>query len=645
MVAQAPPAVRDTPRPAAATGRTVTLGGRRVPVLDLVAWALTVVGAELQARALRAAGPTLEEVARQAAVARRGLVAVLVDPGALAVSGAPGGPAGGILTRAAVWLVATVAPLRELVVAIAANSLRVSLALGVWLLLRRLLRPSPLLLVPLAMVMTAPQLIASGAGTTDVAGPLAATVALVWAAVAHVWWSGGRRLGAVALLTTLAMGCDRSGVLVPLVLLLLSATVVRVPPDLQDGPPGPDAVPSGARAVLRGLRAAWPPAAASAAVVAVFVALPGLRPADLVLPADAAVAGVVGDVLRAVAGGLLGAPWTWSAAEVQGLPRPATGVVTAAVLLVGGLLLLAARHDRGRALRAVALGAGWSVAALVVGVPGRPQAPGAVLGVTVAVVLTGALATLAPRGARLPDDAAADLPPGRLPRLRALAPRALALALPVLVVLAAVPASTGFGRRAAADPAPAWAAAVRSTLADLAPFPRITSRAVPAPVAASSGAAGTLDTDIVTLLRPDALVHDADGPVLSLDDTGGRLVTARLDRLGGAARTELCAAVVQPGDTSDARVTMTTPVDLPPGAQIRLELLVTGSARLRVVVEGPDGQATAVRRWSDDVLYEGPHTVLFPVGPQVGTAAAVRVRPATPDAGVCVVAADVVRAR
>ncbi|MBI4940884.1 MAG: hypothetical protein HY830_09060, partial [Actinobacteria bacterium] len=369
MVAEAPPAVRDTPGPAAATGRTVTLGGRQVRVIDLAAWALTAVGADLQTRALRAAGPTLEEVARQAAVARRGLAAVLVDPLALAVSGAPGGPAGGILTRAAVWLVATVAPLRELVVVLAASSLRVSLALGVWLLLRRLLRPSPLLLVPLAMVLTAPQLIPSGAGTTDVAGPLAATVALVWAAVAHVWWSGGRRLGAVAVLTALAMGCDRSGVLVPVVLLLLSATVVGMPPDLSHG-----------RAVLRGLRTGWPSAAASAAVVAVFVALPGLRPADLVLRTDDATPGVVGDVLRAVAGGLLGAPWTWSAAEVQGLPRPATGVVTAAVLLVGGLLLLAARHDRGRTLRAVALGAGWSVAALVVGVPGRPQAPGAVLG-------------------------------------------------------------------------------------------------------------------------------------------------------------------------------------------------------------------------------------------------------------------------
>uniref|UniRef100_UPI0013043DFD hypothetical protein n=1 Tax=Kineosporia sp. R_H_3 TaxID=1961848 RepID=UPI0013043DFD len=390
MVAQAPPVVRDVPRPDAATGRTVTLGGRQVRVLDLVAWAVTAVGVDLQTRALRGAGPTLEEVARQAAVARRGLVAVLLDPAALAVAGAPGGPAGGILTRAAVWLLATVAPLRELLVVVAANSLRVSLALGVWLLLRRLLHPSPLLLVPLAMVMTAPQLIPSGAGTTDVAGPLAATVALVWAAVAHVWWTGGRRLGAVALLTALAMGCDRSGVLVPVVLLLLSATVARAPQDLPD--------PSGTRAVLRGLRAAWPPAAVSAAVVAVFVALAGLRPADLVLRADHGTPGVVGDVLRAVAGGLLGAPWTWSAAEVHGLPRPATGVVTAAVLLVGVLLLLAARHDRARTLRAAALGAGWAVAALVVGVPGRPQAPGAVLGVTVAVVLTCALATLPPRG-------------------------------------------------------------------------------------------------------------------------------------------------------------------------------------------------------------------------------------------------------
>lgn len=642
MVAQAPPVVRDVPRPAAATGRTVTLGGRQVRVLDLVAWAVTAVGVDLQTRALRGAGPTLEEVARQAAVARRGLVAVLLDPAALAVAGAPGGPAGGILTRAAVWLLATVAPLRELLVVVAANSLRVSLALGVWLLLRRLLHPSPLLLVPLAMVMTAPQLIPSGAGTTDVAGPLAATVALVWAAVAHVWWTGGRRLGAVALLTALAMGCDRSGVLVPVVLLLLSATVARAPQDLPD--------PSGTRAVLRGLRAAWPPAAVSAAVVAVFVALAGLRPADLVLRADDGTPGVVGDVLRAVAGGLLGAPWTWSAAEVHGLPRPATGVVTAAVLLVGVLLLLAARHDRARTLRAVALGAGWAVAALVVGVPGRPQAPGAVLGVTVAVVLTCALATLPPRGtdrmvATPAATPAAGPAPGRIARLRALAPRALVLALPAVVVVAAVPAATGFGRTAVADPAPTWVAAVRSTLADLAPFPRITSRPVPAPVAASSGAPGTLDTDIVTLLRPDALVHDADGPVLSLDDTGERLVTARLDRLGGAGRTALCAAVVQPGDTSDARVTMTTPVALPVGAQLRLELLVTGSARLRVVVEGPDGQAVAVRRWSDDVLYEGPHTVLFPVGPQVRTAAAVRVRPATPDAGVCVVAADVVRAR
>mgnify|MGYP000906986759 CR=1 FL=1 len=75
-----------------------------------------------------------------------------------------------------------------------------------------------------------------------------------------------------------------------------------------------------------------------------------------------------------------------------------------------------------------------------------------------------------------------------------------------------------------------------------------------------------------------------------------------------------------------------------------LDVLVAGAARLDVQVVLADGSVVPVRRWTDDLLYQGPHTVHLPVSAS-GDVTMVLLRPRIPEAGICVVSADLVRIR
>ena len=615
--------------------QSVTLGDRRFEILDLAATAVIGLGGGIQGWALHATGLGFDDVRLQASTAHRGLAAV-----------------GGPVTRGAVRLLAGTAPLQSLPVLASGLLLRALLALAVWLLLRRLLRPSAALLVPLAVVAASPALLLADTGMLRVFGPLTAVTATGWAAVALVRASGAWQVGGVVLATAVAAGADRVGAITPVVLLALALTF---PGPLEAGPgkAGPGKIGPGKASADR--RRPAPPQvpalSASAVVVLVVLGVPALRPVGLTDPDHLPGGADVLTALTTVLGGVGGLPWHESTRVLDVLLRSTAATVLGS--LVCGVLAVAVRRAPRQAARAVGFGATWALGSAVLGLPRPTEATGALLGLTVAVATTVVLAILpeaAPPGAAPPGAA----PPGPVGLDRswsglAVPPLAVPplVVVPLVVVLLAVPSAVSHARDTRADPLAAWLGQVRTTLDGLRPFPRIAARAVPSTVTGGPGAEPgtpgvvTFDSDVVTLLRPDALVHDADGPQQTLDDSG-RLRPVRVRRLGGSRRAALCVASVQPGQAADALVPLVKPVPLPTDAQIRLEVLITGTTRLNAVVERSDGRADPVLRWSDDLLYEGPHTVVLPVSAAT-TATAVRVRPSAPQAGMCVVAVDVVR--
>lgn len=611
--------------------RAITLRGRDVGLLDVAAVLLVALGAAVQAVAVRTAGPVWPDVERQAGLVRL--------PLADAVLGAGTGPGpGGALTRAGSWFLGQVAPLQGGPVHALGVGLRAALALGVWVLLRRLLRASPALLVPVAVVAASPALVLAAADVSTVLGPLLAVTASVWCVVALHGTASPRRVAVAASLAAVAVLADRSG------LALVAAVVCLVVADRWPGRAARRVSPVAALAAV----------AASAAVLAV----PALRPDGLDALRSGVAPNVARAVVRAVTGGLVGAPWQWTAgpAAARAVPAVPDAATAAGIFVVCLALVLGARTSARRTLVGVVLGLACATAGVLLGAAGRPSATGALLWATLVLAVAAPLAVLRPRDPSpedgpAPDDSpapAADPAPVPLGvrlglRPEDVVPTAVGAALALAVVATAVPSAVTLGRATASDPVRAWVTAARTSLDTLQPFPRVTSRLVPEAVTGPVRRR-PLDTDVVRLARPDALVHDADGALVALDDTG-RVSPATVATLGTSAPADFCAATVQPGPggrSRDAVLALATPTPLPDDAQVRLELLVTGTTRIVAAVERTDGSSHPLQRWTDDVLYQGPHTVLLPVGAD-GTARAVRIGATAADAGLCVLSARVVR--
>jgi hypothetical protein len=457
------------------------------------------------------------------------------------------------------------------------------------------------------VVAVHPLLLPETASARGVLGPLAATTATAWALAGAL--AARRRRGGlvvVALATAVGLGFSPAAAVVPLVLLLVAWSGVA-------GPPAP-----------------WRwPVLVSAAVVAAALALAlaaGAGP-GLPRPGWGASAAAVRDLVAGFAGG----PWSWvrsDAGVLQPLAPPAAGVAAGA--LVALALLVAAARRPGRLARTLPGALLWALVAWAL-----QATSGAVLALTL-----GAALALLPRRVDAPPAWA-----GAARHVGTPARRLLAALAPVGLVLAvawagsALVAGSAAGRVAAAAPNGPWLAAVRASVAELPPFPRVLPRPVPDAVAAGA-TLPLLDAPLVRLLRPDVLLHDADGPALALDDSG-RLGAAVTNPVAGTLRGGLCVADAQPGVRDVTWAVLPRPAPPARGALTRLELLVTGTTRVEVSVRTAAGTVTVLPTWSADLLYQGPHTVVHPVPP--GTAvAAVGLRPLAPDAGLCVVAAEVV---
>ncbi len=604
-------------RVAPAPGRTATavtvVAGRRVLLLDVLALAVVVLGLAVTVLALRAGALTGQDLEAQAS--GRGALAALVD----------GAAGGGPLSRLGEALVARFAPLDHTVVLVLGVAVRAALAAGIWILLRRVLAPRPALLVPFAVVAAHPLLLPETATLPGVLGPLTAAAATAWALAAAVAWGRRRRRGDLAVLvgaSVVALGAHPAGALVPAVLAGAGVAGVLGQPS-------------------RWLRATG----AAGGVVLTGAVLSLATGTPLPVPA-LPTAATLARALRELLAGLAGGPWSWvltPAGQLQPGPIPVHGLAAGvAVALV--LAATAALRPR-RALTTLVPALLWVGGAAWLGATSSAAA-----GLSVAL----GLAVLRHRGEAGPGPvtrlqsrvAAGRRLPARLASVRV--PRRLRLgagvAVTAVLVFAAatsvLTASAGAKLALSASPVGPWLAAVRASVSDLPPFPRLLPRPVPDAVAAGATVPTLLDAALVRLLRPDVLLHNADGPALALDDSG-RLGAAVADPIAGTVPGGLCVATFQPGGRDVTWVPLPRPAPVARGALIRLELLVTGTTLLEVSLRRPDGSSGALPTWSADLLDQGPHTVVYPV--PVGTVvAAVGVRPRSPIAGLCVVAAQVV---
>jgi hypothetical protein len=592
--------------PLRAGSGVVTLGARRVLLVDVLALVVAVLGLAVTVLALRGGSLTGRDLEGQAQAGGRAVLDTLLDAG---TGAAP-------LTRLGEALLAHRAPLDHTAVLLLAVLCRAVLAAGVWLVLRRVFAPRAAVLVPFAAVVASPLLLPETAHVRGVLGPLAGTAATVWALAAALAWTGhGRRRDLVLLASATAIGLGFAPVaaLVPLVLAGAAVTGLLGPPE-------------------RWLRAAGVATGVATGVVAVAVGLSlaaGAVPPVPRLPPGASLFGTGRDLLAGLAGG----PWSWLlTAEGRLAPVPAgpAGLVAGSLIAVA-LLAATARRPR-RAVRLAPLVVVWVAGAVWLG---------ATSGAVVALALGAALAVL-PRRGESRDCAGGPWPSLAARALRELLSVAAVAGGLVLAFAAGTSLLTGAAAAkvaASTTPVRPWLGGVRASVADLPPFPRLLPRPVPARVAA--GAADPLfDAPLVRLLRPDVLVHDADGPQLALDDAGG-LVPAATDAVAATPPAGLCVVTAQPGRRTVTWALPARPAPAASGALARLELLVSGITRIEVSVRGTDGAVRPVLAWTADLLYQGPHTVVYPV-PEGTAVAAVGVRALTPDAGLCVVSAQVV---
>ncbi len=577
----------------------VTVGGRRVLLIDVLALAVAVLGLTVTVLALRSADLTGRELELQAEAGTRAVLPGLLD------AAAGGGP----LARLGEALLARWAPLDHAAVLVLGVAWRVILAAGVWWVLRRVLAPRLALLVPFSVAVAHPLLLPATTAVRDALGPLAATAATVWAlAAALAWGRGGRPrdLVLVGAATAVGLAAAPAAVLVPLV--LAGAGVAGL------------AGPASRWARATGVAAAV--AAGGAGLSLAAGAVPPLPP----LPSADGVVRTGRDLLAGLAGG----PWSWQLSP-EGRLEPAgadpRGLVAGAVVAVV-LLAVAARRPR-RAARLLPVVLPWAAGAVWLG---------ATTGAVVALALGAAVAALPWHGEPRPVLARAG---ARLPRrLLAVAAVAGGAVLAAAGLTSVLTASAAAKLAASGSPVRPWLAGVRESVAQLPPFPRLLPRPVPDPVAAGARDQPLLDAPLLRLLRPDVLAHDADGPQLSLDNRG-RLGVALADTLAATPPRGLCVVTAQPGTRDITWATPAGPAPAARGALTRLGLLVTGTTRIEVWVRDPEGVVRPVRSWSGDLLFQGPHTVVHPV--PAGTAvAAVGVRAVTPDAGLCVASAQVV---
>jgi hypothetical protein len=591
---------------------SLTVRGLTLSRSDLAAGLLVALTAASVAVVLAGGALTGADLAAQVRARDESLLSAASDPGV-----GPGGP----LARAVVWSLAHWAPFDQRATAVVAVLSQALLVLALWAVLRRVVGRRGLALPLLVVAVVSPALLVVATDAVRVVPVLISAAAVLAALAVHqrpparlAGWPGAL---AVAVVVAVGVGADLSALAAALVLAAASATR-----------PGPRA-PRRRNEMVRVLAAT----VAAAIAGAVSVLLHGAPAGAGRIDPDVLING-----LGRAAAGVVGAPWSWDG----GAQLPAPGQIPAYVpWLVAGVVAAAVaaaftlRPRRSGA--AVGLTASWVVVAALTAGHGDRAAWS--LAATTTVALLAGLAFIAPPPRRR-WSGAEPRPAGRTlgGRVRSRAGQAPVLIVCLAGLTAGGLAAASYARAVSTNPVRPWLSTVRASLAGLPPFPRILPRAVPTAIRPGSGALD-VDAPLISTLRPDALLQDADGPMLTLGDDG-HLGPALPGRLAASAPAGLCAGVVQPGDRRPARVPLTAPTPLPAGSLVRLAVLVKDTTALEVSTEDSRGARQPVlgRHY---VLYPGPHTAIYVASGS--HAVAVLAAPTTPEAGLCVVSAEIVR--
>lgn len=148
---------------------------------------------------------------------------------------------------------------------------------------------------------------------------------------------------------------------------------------------------------------------------------------------------------------------------------------------------------------------------------------------------------------------------------------------------------------------------------------------------------------LVALLQPgtETALLDSTPRIVDRD---GRLVAARIRTLATAtnARSDFCGNGLTAGSNT-VTVRFDDPVPYYRGALLHLRLLVSDTTRVSATVTGDTGLSTPVVAFSDPELQRGPHTVAFPLPPNVRVSSLTLSR-SRAESGVCLTGASVVLA-
>ena len=542
------------------------------------------------------------------------------------------------LPRTLDWLQATLVPLQHAPAVAVTVLVRLVLAVAFWRLLRRLLGPRPVVLVPFVALLATPTLLLATAWYRQSITILACTAAMVWALDAHLRLHLDplhRRghLVAVGVSTAVALGCLEKGALLPGILLAASVLLFA------GGRPG----------LWWGrVRPGLPSVLLSGVLVGAFLLVYRSGPYDRPEVGSASPAELVElawrTVGRSLAPGLLGIGWQLQyPSPYAGVPFVGDGWLVVTGVVAAALLLPALLRHPVRVLRAALFGLVWVAGSVLLVAIGRFASVGMLLAdsqrvwadLVPALLLAVALAVLP---WRVGAAAAGEVP--AVPRRDLRTGGWRARAVPLLVAGATLGTAVGstvswarFADHWWDNPTGRWIANARQTLATAPEAPRVVPRRLPEDVM-PSWVQVTFPTDrpLVALLRPDARFGDGDGPLLALSGSG-RLQPFIPVVLAATPPVKGCVATI----TGDGEV----PVRLPKpvlhqfGAVVEVALLTDRESSPVVRLVRPDGSQRDAERWNPRPLAAGAHTVLvpFPFGEIV-----TGVRVATPGAGrTCVV--------
>lgn len=550
------------------------------------------------------------------------------------------------------WLQATLFPLEHWPAVAMTVAVRVLLLLAFWSLLRRLFGPRPAALLPLGVLAVTPALVPATAWYRQSITMLLATAFVVVALDAAVRWEERRApvdVAVVALATGAAVCCSEKAALAPVALLALLAAVHRR-----------RAGTTWRAEAGRFVRAAAAPVVAAGLVVVGFVWAYTSGPYEQIGAAGRVSALTVVEAVWRTLGQLVlpalaGGPWRWRYPEhfYQLADAPVAAVVAVDVVVLVALLVALRRHPL-RVGRAALLLVPWAAVSFAVIAVGRMPKIGVLVAtdtrfwvdLVVAVVLAGALAflPLRARGAAAapgtPAADAADADAAAAPARAGGGLRALVVVLVAVVLAGSVRSWAGFAGPWHDNPTGTWVSTLRSQLALQRGTVRLVPSTMPNDVVPAWVQPDLTDAPFVLLLRPDALLHDADGGTLAVDPQG-RLVAPELRRYASTGKpAQLCAAAFPAGGRQPARVAFPAPVPYYRGEVVEVSLLAGATTGVDVRIEAADGSVVTPVRWSRDVLHRGPHTMRFLV-PYRTSIAAVLVSATSPRAPVCVLSSSV----